>query len=93
MMTEDKHFDPEKEGHQVEWQDRARVVIDPQKNLEKEASPRQSPLPDEDVEEKSPQLEKKKENSSANRTDNSGAVEKAGPHEAGNNRVESEPAY
>ncbi len=48
----DKKIDPENEGHRVEWQDRARVVVDPRKNLEKEASPRQSPLPDEEKEEK-----------------------------------------
>lgn len=76
----------------MEWQDRARVVTNPRKNLEKEASPRQSPLPDEDVEEKSPQLENEKDKSDANRTDNSGGAEKAGPHEAGN-KVETGTAY
>jgi len=52
----DKNCDPEKEGHRVEWQDRARVVSNPKKDLEKEASPMQSPIPEEDVEEKSEKI-------------------------------------
>ncbi len=63
MTADDKHNDPENEGHSVEWRDRARVVTNPRKNLEKEASPRQSPPPEEneDVEEKSPHLKDKEE--------------------------------
>ena len=52
--------DPKKEGHTREWQDRARVVLDAKKAAHTEASPKQSPVSDddtsEDVEEKSEDL-------------------------------------
>lgn len=50
---------PENEGHVKEWQDRARVVLDAKEAAQTEASPKQSPLPGEDmedVEEKSKNL-------------------------------------
>jgi len=52
--------DPNKEGHSREWQDRARVVADAKKEAQAQASPKQSPVPGEeieDVEEKSEQLD------------------------------------
>lgn len=40
--------DPQKEGHTKEWQDRARVVLDAKEDAQTEASPKQSPVPEED---------------------------------------------
>jgi hypothetical protein len=51
--------DPRQEGHTKEWQDRARVVLDAKEAAHTEASPKQSPVPGEDiedVEEKSKEL-------------------------------------
>ena len=47
MRPEDT--DPKNEGHSKEWQDRARVVLDAKEAAKTEASPKQSPLPGEDV--------------------------------------------
>jgi hypothetical protein len=38
------------EGHTREWQDRARVVLDAKENAKTEASPNQSPVAGEDIE-------------------------------------------
>ena len=56
----DKEQDPKQEGHTREWQERARVVLNAKEDVEKEASPNQSPKPDEDedVEEKSKNINK-----------------------------------
>lgn len=54
---------PKNEGHTKEWQDRARVVLNSKDAANKEASPNQSPVPEEqleDVEEKSNTVENKK---------------------------------
>lgn len=55
----DKNNDPRQEGHTREWQDRARVVLDAKENVKHNASPNQSPRPEEteDVEEKSKHLD------------------------------------
>jgi len=42
--------DPRNEGHTREWQDRARVVLDAKEAAKTEASPNQSPHPEEEVE-------------------------------------------
>jgi hypothetical protein len=66
MMT--PKDDPKSEGHTREWQDRARVVLDAKKAARTEASPKQSPLPGEDledVEEKSDKLDKEGESRDA----------------------------
>ena len=54
--------DPLQEGHTREWADRARVEMDPKEDVKRGASPKQSPEADEeeDVEEKSDRLGKKK---------------------------------
>jgi hypothetical protein len=54
--------DPRNEGHTREWQDRARVVLDAKKDAKSEASPDQSPLPDEDAERNENVKNKEKEN-------------------------------
>lgn len=41
--------DPQREGHTREWQDRARVVLDAKEDAQTEASPKQSPVPEEDM--------------------------------------------
>lgn len=54
---------PKNEGHTNEWQDRARVVLDSKEAVNKEASPNQSPEPEErteDADEKSKTLENRK---------------------------------
>ena len=59
MIPRDENANPRNEGHTREWQDRARVVLDAKEAAQTEASPKQSPLPGEDVEdveEKSEQL-------------------------------------
>lgn len=43
-----KREDPNKEGHTKEWQNRARVVLDAKKAARTEASPNQSPVPDDE---------------------------------------------
>jgi hypothetical protein len=51
-------------GHVSEWQDRARVILDMKKEVTAPASPKQSPSeeePTEDVEEKSPDIERRKD--------------------------------
>lgn len=45
----DRENEVQKEGHTREWQDRARVVIDAKEAAGTEASPKQSPLPGDDV--------------------------------------------
>ena len=54
-----------KEGHTKEWQDRARVVLDAKEAAQIESSDKQSPVSTDrdldDVEEKSDQLNKRKE--------------------------------
>ncbi len=47
MADEGKNLN---EGHTREWQDRARVVLDAKEAAQTEASPKQSPLPGDDVE-------------------------------------------
>ena len=42
--------DPKNEGHTREWQERARVVLDAKEAAGTEASPKQSPLPGDDIE-------------------------------------------
>jgi hypothetical protein len=52
----------EEEGHAKEWQDRARVTTDANQHIHEIGSPKQSPGPDEpleDVEEKSKSLREK----------------------------------
>jgi len=51
-MMERKNDDPRNEGHTREWQDRARVVLNAKKDAGTEASPKQSPLPDDEAENK-----------------------------------------
>jgi hypothetical protein len=48
--------DPSQEGHTREWADRARVEMDPREDVKRDASPKQSPDDNEDVEEKSSHL-------------------------------------
>jgi hypothetical protein len=55
-----KETNPENEGHAKEWQDRARVVLDAKEAVQNSASPNQSP-DDEDVEEKSEDVNKGRE--------------------------------
>ncbi len=43
----DKNNDPKQEGHTREWQDRARVVLDAKEDVKHNASPNQSPKPEE----------------------------------------------
>ena len=56
-----KPDDIEEEGHTKEWQDRARVVIDPEEDLKGKSSPHQSPTDDteKDAATKSRQLREK----------------------------------
>ncbi len=55
-----KEADPQDEGNVKEWQDRARVVLDAKEAVQHEASPNQSPVEgnriEEDVEEKSEKI-------------------------------------
>jgi len=54
--------DPGQEGHTREWEDRARVDMDPKKDVQKMASPKQSPdAEQEDVEEKSKRLKNRRD--------------------------------
>jgi len=62
----DKDDDLKQEGHTREWQDRARVVLNAKEDVKHNASPNQSPKPDEieDVEEKSEEVTKEGRNDS-----------------------------
>jgi|GEM_PF-6999332 len=53
--------DPSQEGHTREWADRARVEMNSKKDIKKNASAKQSPDNQEDVEEKSLHLKEKDE--------------------------------
>lgn len=50
MIPKNENDSPRNEGHTREWQDRARVVLDAKEAAKTEASPKQSPLPGEDIE-------------------------------------------
>lgn len=63
--------DPQEEGHAREWQDRARVVLDAKEAVQHTSADKQSPaqpasMQQEDVEEKSEELEKRKQRTDEN---------------------------
>lgn len=62
-----KRYDPPEEGSTREWQDRARVMLNTKEALKKDASPKQSPVPEEDVEEKSPEITGRKKGGEADK--------------------------